>query len=92
MEVNLTYVGLYQADGSYVIFRRLALANENYLIFFSSRRKLFEPMKVSIFLVMSVVGSPTTLRHRHHHPHLCGTAGVHGHHQIRGHSVHINVI
>jgi hypothetical protein len=49
----LSSVGPYPADESYSNFRRLALADGNYLIsvsFSSSRSKLRRPMKGSVFL------------------------------------------
>jgi hypothetical protein len=51
----LSSVGPYLSDGRYSNFRRLALADGNYLIsisFSSSRQKLSRPMKGSVFLVV----------------------------------------
>jgi hypothetical protein len=52
----LSSVGPYSANGSYSNFRRLALADGNYLIsvsFSSSRQKLRRLTKGSVFLVVT---------------------------------------
>jgi intein-encoded DNA endonuclease-like protein len=57
MEVALTSISHPPADGSEVNFRRLALADGNYVIsvgFSSSQRKLLWPMKSFIFHVVIV--------------------------------------
>jgi hypothetical protein len=66
-EVALTSVGHPSADRSYVNFRRLALADRNYVIsvgFPSSRQKILWPIKSSIFPVVRVIVPDLVVRGR----------------------------